>query len=42
MNVMPEVEEGLGLEGDDGAAGRSGDLTRTTTEPEEGLATCRR
>jgi hypothetical protein len=40
MNAMPEAEGGLGLEeGDNGAAGRSGDLTRTTTEPEEGLAT---
>jgi hypothetical protein len=27
---------------DDGAGGRSNDLTKTTTEPEEGLETCRR
>jgi hypothetical protein len=26
-------------EGDDGARGRSNDLTKTTTEPKEGLAT---
>jgi hypothetical protein len=32
--------EGLGPDADnDGAEGRSSDLTRTTTEPEEGLAT---
>jgi hypothetical protein len=43
MNVTLEAEGGLGLEeADDGATGRSGDLTRMTTEPGEGLATCRR
>jgi hypothetical protein len=37
---MMEPEKDLGLdEGDNGAAGRSGNLTRMTTEPKEGLAT---